>query len=913
MIDSVAQPWFLLLLLLVPFVFVRAVRSYADRAPKAKLGIALIRSVICVLLVFELARITFWWRGKSGPEHTAYLVDVSESITPAMRQGALDQLLEAAENTKDRERASLIFFGASPFVAIPFGEGLTPEKVTEAFEPFLAEEAPETKFSPKNTNLERVLQITLAAFPAEAQRKVVLITDGNQTDGNALKQAGAASEQQAQVCVVPLEEEDCEDVAVVALNVPERIKRDEAFEIRCDVRSAAEKAEGSLKLFVDDYLAEEKEVSLTRGRNSTTFRRRLEEGGHHLLQVHFESEAKQPTENDKAFEYISLPGRPRVLIISTSDVAPLATVLRESRLLVDRVTPAGAPTTMLELIRYEAVILGNVAADELGKLRLRLLRDYVARFGGGLVLTGGHDSFGPGGYVGTPVEEASPVAMEVPPEQRPSTSVILLVDDSRSMWLHGTSDLKFEKELFTKPGAAYTGLSTQDKANFIKEVFRRVVVSLSDRDRIGVLGLTSQLKAAEWYVRPQRVTDQVRLVEQFNRAFKRQRYSILIDSVDEARFFLGNDPATYKQVVLFTDGYVAADEDYYKLAQIFLSDGFSLSTVGVGRDSNVRLLDELARWGGGRFFLAEDLKKIGDVYEKELTAPATQLLVQRATPISLIKDTEMLKGLDMNLAPDLFGYVRTRPRTSAKMFLAAEGTQDPILACWQYQAGKVAAFTSSAVGSWATLWVKDWENGYRRFWRQLVGGVFRERGQETYRVRLKPDGVKLKVIADVVDANENFVNGTSVAAQLYYLGERGDVFSPSVSWSAPLGQVAPGRYEHEFEMEDAGVYLATVKGTRPEAGAIATSGAIIPTPKEHMNPGANQRLIAAVAEATGGVVSGTARDAAEAKGVKERRRHDLGYVAVILAALLLVLEVIVRRWPAIVEFRRSRLASKAEA
>jgi uncharacterized membrane protein len=909
MIDSIGHPWAFLLLALVPLVFFRAARSYADRPRSAKLAIGALRSAICVLLTLEFAGITFWWKGRAGDEHLAYVVDVSDSVTPAMRKQALEQVVRSVEQRGDEETASLVVFGSSPTVLVPFGEGLSREKAASAFKPFLETERIRTPISGRATNLERAIQAALSGFPAKAQKRVILVTDGNETDGEALQQAKAASEQHVQICCVPLRQLDSRDVVVATLNLPERIKREEAFEIQCEVQSAGD-IEGRLKLYVDDYLAVEKQVKLSRGKHGETFRRSLEEAGAHLLQAHFESDAAQPTENDKAFAYAALPGRPRILVISRSDVAPLLSALGSARFNVEHLTPAGAPATMLELTRYDAVILENVPAEELGRHRLRLLRDYVSRLGGGLILTGGVDSFGPGGYAGTPVEQASPVAMEVPTEERPSTSVVVVVDDSRSMWLHGTPDMNFQKELFEKPGASYLGLSTGDKADFIRKVFERVVLSLNDRDSVGAIGLTSQLKAAQWYVRLQRVTDKPRLIQQFNREFARQNYSILIDTVNESRFYLINDPATYKQMLLLTDGYVAADSDYHKLAQIFLSDGFSISTVGVGTDSNVALLDEIAQWGGGRFYLASQIKEIGDVYEKELTAPTTQLVVEQASPVSLVKDTEILQGLDMNLAPDLFGYVRTRPKTTSETYVTIEGTKDPILASWRHHAGKVIAFTSSAVGNWATLWVKDWEDGYSRFWRQLVNGVLQTPGDQTYRLHLKPSGTKLKVAADVLDANEDFVNTAEVEARLYYLGERGDVFSPSVSWSARLQQVGPGRYEHEFEMEREGVYLASVQGAGADATTIVTSGAIMPTPKELMNPEANEPLLAAIAGATGGKLAADVTEAAGVKGLEERRRYDLGYSAVILAGLLLVLEVLVRRWPAIVDFHRTRAARR---
>lgn len=912
MIDTVARPWAFLLLLIVPIVLYRAMRSYADRPRGTKLCIAALRSFICALLIVELAGVSFWWKGKAGEEYLCYLADVSESIPAAARQQAQEQILDALEKKGGSARSSLALFGEFSALAVPFGSEMTPAAVRAAFAPYLGEKGAGVQLPGRKTDLARAVRQALASFPANAQKKIILLTDGNQTEGEVLQEAKAASEQNVQICPIPLVAAGSRDVVLASVSVPERIKRDEAFEIRCELRSASP-AEGRLKLYVDDYLAEEKKVTLPRGAAAAVFRRSLDEGGGHLLRVQFEADFAQPAENDAAYTFLAMPGRPRAILVSQGDASSLQDALLTARTLVDQRSPVGAPKTMLELIRYDAVVIANVSAEQFGETRLRLLRDYVSEFGGGLVLAGGPDSFGPGGYAGTALEEASPLLMEVSKEERPSTAIIVGVDDSRSMWLHGTPDLGYAQETFGNPPKTFVGLVTPDKANFVKEVFKRVVLSLSPRDRVGAVGMSSDLLPARWYLRPQRVTDKQRLIQEFNRSFERHSFSVLYPTLDEARFNLSNDPATYRQILLLSDGYVQSDENYKKFAMMLLSDGVALSTVGVGGDSNERLLEDMARWGGGRYYSARDLKQLGEVYEKELQAPTAQLVIERPVSVALVEDSPLVAGLDMNLAPTLFGYVRTRPKARAQVTLVSEGAGDPLLASWPFGCGRVVAYTSSATGSWATLWVKDWEDGYNRFWRQILHGVFKQPGREIYRIHLQPEGLRLSVRADVLDANDNFINGASVSAQLYYLGERGDVFSAAVSWLSPLAQTAPGRYEHEFEVDRKGVYLVRVKGDGPNAGAVQTSGCIIAAPRELLEPVPDEKLLASLAQLTKGKVSATAAEAAALQGLEERRRYDLGFYAAALAALLLVLEVLARRWPAFLEFRRSLEARKAAA
>ena len=73
---------------------------------------------------------------------------------------------------------------------------------------------------------------------------------------------------------------------------------------------------------------------------------------------------------------------------------------------------AGAfPKTREELFRYRALILGSVEASFFTHDQLQMLADFVSVRGGGLLLLGGRDAFGEGGYAGTPLAAAMPVVV----------------------------------------------------------------------------------------------------------------------------------------------------------------------------------------------------------------------------------------------------------------------------------------------------------------------------------------------------------------------------------------------------------------------------------------------------------------------------------------------------------------------
>jgi uncharacterized membrane protein len=78
----------------------------------------------------------------------------------------------------------------------------------------------------------------------------------------------------------------------------------------------------------------------------------------------------------------------------------------------------GFPQTAAEIYRYHAVILDDLESAFFTQDQLALLRNFVNRRGGGLLMLGGPDSFAEGRYDRTPVGELLPVYLD-----RPGTGV----------------------------------------------------------------------------------------------------------------------------------------------------------------------------------------------------------------------------------------------------------------------------------------------------------------------------------------------------------------------------------------------------------------------------------------------------------------------------------------------------------
>jgi uncharacterized membrane protein len=73
----------------------------------------------------------------------------------------------------------------------------------------------------------------------------------------------------------------------------------------------------------------------------------------------------------------------------------------------------GFPVDKAELFKYRAVIIGSIEASFFTFDQLRMISDFVSQRGGSLLMLGGRNSFGQGGYINTPLEDALPVSLRV--------------------------------------------------------------------------------------------------------------------------------------------------------------------------------------------------------------------------------------------------------------------------------------------------------------------------------------------------------------------------------------------------------------------------------------------------------------------------------------------------------------------
>lgn len=91
----------------------------------------------------------------------------------------------------------------------------------------------------------------------------------------------------------------------------------------------------------------------------------------------------------------------------------------------------GQPDT---LNNYASVVLANVPANQMSQAGMEAVNNFVQTHGGGLVVSGGDQAYGPGLYARTPLEGLLPVRADLRGNSlQTGVGLVLVIDTSGSM------------------------------------------------------------------------------------------------------------------------------------------------------------------------------------------------------------------------------------------------------------------------------------------------------------------------------------------------------------------------------------------------------------------------------------------------------------------------------------------------
>lgn len=733
-------------------------------------------------------------------------VDLSRSVGQEGREKAR-AIIDVAARLKNAEvRTGLLAFGRAP-----------------EWESLPRQQMPEVDFGlhldRDETDVQAALQAALAQIGDGRQGRILLISDGNETRGETSRVIPLLRAQGVQVWTVPVSlSRGRNEIYISDLAVPRLVDSAEGFEIRAVIESLRA-APARLRLMRDGTLYAERDLQLQAGANPLVFHDSLTARGNHSYELLVESADDTLAENNFLQGVVAVKGPPRVLLLSAEKESQrvISRVLRVQGYAVDESAAQTHPVSLSELSAYDLLVLDNVPAFHLTHVKMENIEKYVRDLGGGVLVIGGSQSYGAGGYFRTPLERILPVDMRPPARlEMPHVALLFVIDKSGSM------------------GAGSDGNTKLDLA---KAAAIAAADIMNPADQVGIIAFDA---GWDWAL-PFRQVGKGEWISEKLASLQSDGGTDLYKAMLEAYRAIAGKEAAIKHVIVLSDG-LTDKADFQTLIQKMARGGITVSTVSVGNDADVQLMADIAKTGKGRGYVALDPQTIPQIFTAETLLIARDLLIEKTVTPIIVAPTGPLKGITQGDLPALRGYVLTYPKARSELLMRAD--KDPLLVSWRYGLGQVMAFTSDLSGRWGRDWV-GWPE-FPQWVSQLARDTMRKILDNRIRAHFRTEGDSIKVVADLLSREGRFLN---------HLKLKANITAPDqASQERDFQQSAPGRYEGKFMPASRGIHFVSLyaEGDFAAPAILATVPYIAPYPNEYRQLKANLPLLSRLAEQTGG-------------------------------------------------------------
>ncbi len=738
------------------------------------------------------------------------LVDVSESVGEAATQ---------AYRAFDFSRLP------NPPEVFLFAGDTTGVEVDAGFEP------PSTLVR-NRTDLARALQVAAAS-----SGRILLLSDGAESAGDARLALPTVP-----VDVFAVSSRD--NVRLADLLAPENVAPGETVEVIAVVESDRA-TEVRLQPTVNGEELEPVVQQVQPGRTPLRFRFPVSGDGDVSLSARIETDFAQPSADDSQRTTIAVSEEDPVLVIGDPAVSQL---LRAQGFQVRD----GDPSAVTNPLNYSAIVLRS-GVEPFTPGQLELLRSYVNN-GGGLMMTGGPESFGLGAWYRTPVEEVLPVTTDLRTEvELPLVAMVIVLDRSQSM-----------------------STGRPSKIGLAKEGAIGVVELAYQQDLLGLITFSDD---DEWVFDLRPATERGKR-EMLNAILNidTQGGTILEPAYEQALEVLRDSEASIKHVIVLTDGQLydgrgpfsngSTGTDFNVMAEQGLQDGITTSAIAIGEGADFQRLEEIAQAGGGRYYSALDVSTLPRIFTSEALTATRSLL--REGQIAPTLRAHPLTPDGITAPPPVNAYIASSLKRDSEMILEGQ-EREPILAVSRQGLGRTAALTTD-LNAWA---------GSFGAWTALpgvLGTVTRwlQAQPAEFSATVTPVGNRLQVVVDAVKDGE-YINNQELEAR--YGGT-----------DVSLEQVAPGRYEGTLDTPAEGGTLLVVNGSE----IVARSR--VSTPNTEFDTVGAAALLRDIAQLTGGEV--LAEPGAYSPSTPNQRTSVWPWFAV-AGFTLFVAELLLRRfgWP----------------
>lgn len=694
-----SNPW--LLLLLIPAValalipYFRVNKKY--RRTRNRVISIVLHCLVMLLCVSLLAGISFRYSVVNAENEIILLVDASYSN--AEQKEEKDAFIkDVVEQGGSNYGIGIVKFGYDQKYVAEISTD-----TTEVLQKYLDSEDPDTSA----TDIASALQFARGLFSYPDTSKIVLITDGIETDSKAKDVIRSIAADGVKVDTVYFPNQTKEEVQIIGVEFPkDNIVLNEPFELTLSFESNFDGKPQEAYISVSDNGDEKQRISCTLSENEqqVTFNHTFTEYGLHELRFELKSDKSDfgdsLTENNSYFAYYYLQDFNHILIIerNTGESSELQTLLTDQEYNVEVLSieddKDSIPRDAESLSQFEQVILVNIANSDINPLGFDLvLEEYVSELGGGLLTVGGENDTVGGSVVphaynrddmaGSLYQQMLPVQVI---DYTPPVAVMIIIDRSGSM-----------------------GGGENSPLNMAKRGADACVMQLSTRDYCGIMTLEDS------YTEEARITrvserDTIREII-YNISEENGGGTVFSGAIERAGQALSSVDVKNRHIMLVTDG-ASSDplSQYGEFIDLNAAKGITMSFIGIKPASdNAADMRAAAERGGGEYYEVTDPKQLGNMMFEDLKSNAiAEIEYDKEFQLKIGNVTPVVSGISESEIPVLSGYYGTVAKQGADVKVPLEGEYGvPIYAQWQYGNGKVGSFMSELNGVWSAIFIND--------------------------------------------------------------------------------------------------------------------------------------------------------------------------------------------------------------
>lgn len=764
--------------------------------------LTILRAVAIIFVIFALSGTYILIPSRS--RQLVILLDNSASIGEVHAESSRRAALQIIHSLKPGDQVALLTFAGQPSMITPWA---TPEEVAVILESAVLK--PEF---PDQTNIQAALQAAFLMFEGKSgNRSILLFSDGHSTTGGPVSKILTIIRNHGIVIdTVPVEIVS-HGLSGRELLLPELVHPQEPVLAKWKL-VAGHPQSVTILVKVDGKITGRIPFQVLSGENIIPLSLPPQNSGVHRVDVVAETVDGKEIPGSFSAGLLQVSGPARILIVHGDSTPALEQALANQGMRVEPLEFSRLPDRLEGLDSYGAIVLDNVPAFYMTENQQNMLQSYVAG-GGGLLVIGGDTSLGRGGYYATGLEDILPV--ETDTRQRllfPRANILFVIDSSGSMSETVGKTLKL---------AAMQGVAAA-----IKE--------LNPQDKVGILNFDVE---PAWVVRFTRVGRREEIMKSFSQIGEGGGTNPATVMEEVVREF-SNPGSIRRHVIFLTDGSTDGG-DFRELSQKLKSLRVTISAVVIGESVNERLLEDIARWGDGRYYRAK-LGQIPRVIQKE-TVRITRDLTQEGFFEPVVRTySPTLSGLEY-LLPPVTGYLLTKPKNLATVYLEVSKGH-PLLAGWRYGNGQVLVFAGDSGRRWLSAWSGN--PMYNRFWSQLVRSIERTEKNNGLRAMVKAEATTARIVVEAAGPGNKLQSGLSLAG---YTG------SGPGQISFRLRETAPGRYEAHLPLAGPGIQQFHIHDLRNNSW---TSGWVFNSPcAEYSALGPDLDFLSHLSDSTGGTLS----------------------------------------------------------